>query len=84
MSKADNLFKKLGYYKDFDNRVHSYRKECEDVIFEIDFWLDDKEISKSCYREIGYITIEEIGYITIEELEAIILKCKELGWIEEK
>lgn len=51
------------------------RKECNGELFEIDFWLDDKEISKNQYRD--------MGYITISELKAINLKCKELGWIKE-
>ena len=75
MSEADKLFEKLGYYKDFDDITHEYRKECNGELFEIDFWLDDKEISKNKYRD--------MGYITISELKAINLKCKELGWIKE-
>ena len=75
MSEADKLFKELGYYKDFDDKTHEYRKEIDGELFEIDFWLDDKEISKNNYRD--------MGYISMQELKAINLKCKELGWIEE-
>lgn len=75
MSEADKLFEKLGYYKDFDDTTHEYRKEYNGELFEIDFWLDDKEISKNHYRN--------MGYITIPELKAINLKCQELGWIKE-
>ena len=29
MSEADKLFKELGYYKDFDDKTHEYRKEID-------------------------------------------------------
>lgn len=74
MSEADKMFEELGYYKDFDNITHEYRKEEDEDFFEIDFWLDDKEVSKNSYCE--------IGYITMQELQAINQKCKELEWIE--
>lgn len=73
MSEADKMFEELGYYKDFNNRTHEYRKELDGEQFEIDFWLNEREISKNNYRN--------IGYITIEELKAINKKCEELGWI---
>ena len=74
MSEADKMFEELGYYKDFDDIIHEYRKEENGDLFEIDFWLDVKEVSKNYYRE--------AGNITMQELQAIIAKCKELGWIE--
>ena len=70
---ADEMFEELGYYKDFDNTTHEYRKEDDENLFEIDFWLADKEVSKNYYRE--------IGYITMQELKAINKKCEELEWI---
>ena len=70
---ADEMFKKLGYYKNFDEMTHEYRKEGDGDLFEIDFWLEDKEVSKNYYRD--------PGYITMQELKAIIKKCEELGWI---
>lgn len=72
MTEADKMFMKLGYYADFDNKVHEYRKEENEDLEEIDFWLEDKTISKNYYRD--------IGYITIEELKAINKKVNELGW----
>ena len=74
MSEADKMFEELGYYKDFDDITHEYRKEEDEDFFEIDFWLDVKEVSKNYYRE--------AGNITMQELQAIITKCKELRWIE--
>lgn len=74
MSEADKMFEELGYYKDFDDITHEYRKEEDGDLFEIDFWIEDKEVSKNYYRE--------AGNITMQELQAIIAKCKELRWIE--
>ena len=74
MSEADKMFEELGYYKDFDDIIHEYRKEENGDLFEIDFWLDVKEVSKNYYRE--------AGNITMQELQAINQKCKELRWIE--
>lgn len=70
---ADEMFEKLGYYKDFDDIVYGYRKEEGGDFFEIDFWLEDKEVSKNYYRE--------AGNITMQELKAINKKVEELGWI---
>ena len=65
----------LGYYKDFDKTTYEYRKDYEGYLFEIDFWLEDKTISKNQFRD--------MGYITMQELQAINKKCKELGWLDE-
>lgn len=67
---ADEMFEKLGYYKDFDNIIHEYRKEEDGNLFEIDFWLEDKEVSKNYYREAGNITMQELKAINkkVEEL----------------
>ncbi len=75
MSKADRLFEELGYIKVEDDKSFiEYRKIVNGDLFEIDFWKDDKTVSKSYYRD--------MGYISMQELQAINLKCKELGWIE--
>ena len=71
---ADEMFEKLGYYKDFDETTDEYRKECDGDLVEIDFWLKEKTISKNYYREF-------MGYITMQELKAINKKVEELGWI---
>ena len=71
---ADEMFERLGYYKDFDGIVYEYRKECDGDLFKIDFWLEDKEVSKNYYRE--------AGNITMQELKAINKKVWELGWNE--
>lgn len=72
---ADEMLKNLGYEKVTDDKYSfEYRKILDDDLFEINFWKEDKTISKNYYRE--------IGYITLQELQAINKKCKELGWIE--
>ena len=72
---ADEMFETLGYYKDFDETTHEYRKEEDGDLFEIDFWLKEKTVSKNYYRD--------MGYITMQELQAINKKCKELEWLDE-
>ena len=72
---ADEMFEELGYYKDFDDMTHEYRKEKDGDLFGIDFFLEDKEVSKNYYRD--------MGYITMQELKAINKKVKELGWLDE-
>lgn len=74
MSEADKMFEELGYYKDFDETTHEYRKEIDGDLFEIDFWLDEKEVSKNYYGD--------AGYITMKELQAINKKCEELKWYD--
>lgn len=75
MSEADKMFEKLGYYKDFDNITHEYRKEKDGDLYKIDFWINEKTVSKNYYRD--------NGYITMEELKSINKKCVELGWLNE-
>lgn len=77
MSKADEMFKDLGYIKIEDNFNNiEYRKNVEGDLFEIDFWKIDKTVSKNYYRD--------MGYINLNELKAINEKCKELGWLDDK
>lgn len=68
MSKADELFKSLGYKKNFEDK---YRANYENTGYEtiINFDKDIKEIR-----------IWNNG-INTEELQAINEKVKELGWI---
>ena len=82
MSKADEMFEKLGYIKIKEHKFEEpYNEEVTELILyrdevkrtEIEFW-NDKTISKSC----GF----DMSYITMQELQAINEKCKELGWIE--
>ena len=68
------MFKELGYIKIEENeKFVEYRKDNDTDIYEINFWKEDKTISKNWYRD--------MGYISILELKAINKKCKELGWL---
>lgn len=72
---ADEMLKNLGYEKVSDDKYSiEYRKILDDDLFEINFWKEDKTISKNYYRE--------IGYITLQELQAINKKVEELGWMK--
>lgn len=74
MKIADEMFEKLGYEKVSDDKYSiEYREILDDDLFEINFWKEDKTISKNYYRD--------MGYITLQELQAINKKCQELGWI---
>ena len=73
MSKADKMFEKLDYKKEYvkweeDNAIHYISYSTNDTV--IEFLLDSK-----------YIDITNI--ININELKAINEKCKELGWFDE-
>lgn len=82
MSKADEMFKKLGYEKIKEYKFE--KPENDDITelilykngdkgLEIEFW-NDKSVSKMCnYDE---------SYITMQELQAINKKVEELGWIK--
>ena len=72
---ADEMLKNLGYEKVSDDKYSiEYRKILDDDLFEINFWKEDKTISKNYYRE--------MGYITTNELQAINKKVEELGWMK--
>ena len=61
MSEADKMFEELGYYKDFDNMIHEYRKNGKNgKLFEIDFWIEEKQVSTKLYWDsIEYIIINK-------------------------
>lgn len=61
---ADEMFEELGYEKVSDDKYSfEYRKILDDDLFEINFWKEDKTISKNYYREMGYITTKELQAI---------------------
>lgn len=81
MSKADEMFKKLGYEKDLHiNKKEQiwgeyfYNKRLDTLI---SFDYIDKGLCCSTKGK----NAEPI-YIEIKELEAINQKCKELGWLK--
>ena len=70
MSKADKMFKELGY----------------ENVRETEYWIVYKGKEKDIDFNKKYKTIEvengmESKKITIQELQAINEKCKELGWL---
>lgn len=74
MSKADEMFEKLGY-----ERINTSMTTIKYIKFNkvwvnisIRFDLKDKTVFIHCETE----------NLTMQELQAINLKCKELGWIE--
>ena len=73
MSKADEMFLNLGYEK---------QENMGDIIYKSKYttiWLASRP------KEVNFISdgIDTIGTITTQELQAINLKCKELGWLDE-
>lgn len=69
MSKADEMFEKLGYKKEERNSADVYIKHCKYMTRQIGFNTETKNV------------MIDVHYITIQELQAINEKCKELGWI---
>ena len=70
MSKADEMFEKLGYKKQEGLREINYGCGNNVIIFYKNF------------KWIGCSKMEEIDFINMQELQVINEKCKELGWIE--
>ena len=76
MSKADEMFEKLGYKKYIsENIIFYYQLNGASEKYGIEFDLDNKEITPLCKSK-DNIAI----YITMQELQAINEKVKELGW----
>lgn len=71
MSKADEMFEKLGYKKEYNLQINdiNYYKNYDNVIH---FILGRKSFFKSGEFDGMH------DYITMQELKAIIKKCKEL------
>ena len=70
MSKADEMFEKLGYRKSFTKQV-AYIKENDFILF-------TSEKQGVCIHKES----TEYPAFTMQELQAINEKCKELKWIE--
>lgn len=73
MSKADEMFKKLGYEKR-SNYLYRTNKDIE-----IYFSEADKTVVKEYLNDMA---INESREISMQELQAINEKVKELGWNE--
>ena len=84
MSKADEMFKELGYKVFVNNgfNLFEYVKHYElrpekHIKFEMDRTIT---IAKKYENELAVNS----DYITMQELKAINQKCKEMGWLDEK
>ena len=76
MSKADEMFKELGYTKIQDDKYWvDYQKRNENISFN----LTHKFIETTRKYRNEYIDKR----LNIKELQAINEKCKELGWLDE-
>ena len=82
MSKADKMFKKLGYELNRKPSCQNYElfyvkgAENEDDPYEYIIFHKNKIITTVCNDRTWTVAI------TIELLQAINEKCKELGWLE--
>lgn len=78
MSKADEMFKGLGYRMDIGEEYGLIRYNKDENKF-IRFMIANKEIEANKIEPNGDLWILDIN---MELLQAINEKCKELGWIE--
>lgn len=78
MSKADEMFEKLGYIEDIGSDYGLIRYNKDDKCF-IRFMLEDKEIEANKITSDGNVWILDIN---MKLLQAINEKVKELGWNE--
>ena len=82
MSKADKMFKELGYKKIIDNEME-IKYEYKNVIMgdRIEQTILIAKIGKIIFSYINNENKQNVG-IGIKELQAINEKVKELGWNE--
>ena len=78
MSKADEMFKELGYIKDINVDYGLIRYNKDDKCF-IRFMMDTEEIETNKISSDGSVWILDIN---MSLLQAINEKVKELGWNE--
>ena len=80
MSKADELFKELGYKKIEENDKYVLYLSEKSLWRQrkIRFWKDEKIIFNDLLENDKVVSSVQIG---IEELQAINEKVKELGWL---
>ena len=79
MSKADDMFKELGYEKEIENKDkvrYTTLINCKKDLFIIEIWKLDRVIWFSP------TSVRYSSEIDFKELQAINEKVKELGWDE--
>ena len=77
MSKADEMFEKLGYKKDIDVNYGLIRYNKDDKYF-IRFLIEDKAVEANSIIDNDIYVLS----INMKLLNAINEKCRELGWID--
>lgn len=84
MSKADEMFEKLGYVKkEYSNGdIFYYQKNGLKEKFGFEFIADKYNNSENEIYPVCYGKNDEAITITMQELQAINEKVKELGWEE--
>lgn len=91
MSKADDMFKKLGYKKSYQKSIYNkvwgilYKNEKSMVNISFDMGNDGESDYEEAHLVCAYAFDKrtEPAYITMQELQAINQKCKELGWLDD-
>ena len=82
MSKADEMFEKLGFEKKY--QLNTYNKIWGQLFYNKKSMVNisfDYERHLICAYITPYDKQEQPAYITMQELQAINEKCKELGWV---
>lgn len=84
MSKADEMFKKIGYDAiNLTTKIDNYININDEEDFKyIRFYNKNKTFKAYNFKAKDSSLPLEPKEITIQELQAIYQKCKELGWIE--
>lgn len=93
MSKADEMFEKMGYKKSYQKSIYNkvwgilYKNEKSMINISFDMGNDGESDYEEAHMVCVYIQAfdgrEEPAYATMQELKAINQKCKELGWLDE-
>lgn len=78
MSKADEMFEKLGYKKYCSSQTCRYVRYCNIINGEKEYII----FSKNKTVRFQYLYTNVSKSITMQELQAINEKVKELGWNE--
>lgn len=85
MTNADNMFAKLGYEKNENEKFITYKKQYETYNAYIQFNKQIKTIECSIIFEDLELVLSKTMIISFnaEKIKAINEKCKELGWLND-
>lgn len=79
MSKADEMFKELGYVFEKETITHIVYKYIGEKLHYYPIDIQFKKDTRSVIKKINLLD-ERTGF-NMQELQAINEKCKELGWL---